>query len=104
LPSGRIGRRFKSGHADPAHGPLAIFAGGLFHAVQAVQQQGLPWMSEPGDWRDLSIVFVQVPASKSVKNRIHLDVSPAGCDRDTEVARLNVMCITTQRRNQPYAG
>jgi hypothetical protein len=32
--------------------------------------------------------FEQVPAGKSVKNRIHLDVSPVGCDRDDEVARL----------------
>ena len=34
LRSGRRGRRFKSGHPDPAHRPLAINAGGLFHAVQ----------------------------------------------------------------------
>ena len=32
--SGRRGRRSKSGHPDPGHRPLAIFAGGLFHAVQ----------------------------------------------------------------------
>jgi len=45
-------------------------------------------MSESGDWRDLCLVFVQVPEGKSAKNRIHLDVSPVGCDRDDEVARL----------------
>jgi hypothetical protein len=55
---------------------------------QIQEHRGVLWMSGSGDWRDLSIVFVQVPESKSAKNRIHLDVSPAGCDRDEEVARL----------------
>jgi predicted enzyme related to lactoylglutathione lyase len=49
------------------------------------------WMSESGDWRDLSLVFAQVPERKSVKNRIHLDVSPVGCERDDEVARLRAL-------------
>ena len=46
------------------------------------------WMSESGDWRDLGLVFVPVSEKKSAKNRIHLDVSPVGCDRDDEVTRL----------------
>src|SRR2546426_6444095 len=47
------------------------------------------WMSESGaPFPDLLLVFAQVPEAKSVKNRIHLDVSPIGCDRDEEVARL----------------
>jgi hypothetical protein len=33
-------------------------------------------------------MFVTVPEAKTVKNRIHLDVSPAGCDQDEELARL----------------
>ena len=45
-------------------------------------------MSESGDWRDLGLVFVQVPDEKSAKNRIHLDVSPVGCNQNEEVARL----------------
>jgi hypothetical protein len=52
------------------------------------EHHGVLWMSESGDWRDLGLVFVQVPEKKSVKNRIHLDVSPVGCDQDEEVARL----------------
>jgi predicted enzyme related to lactoylglutathione lyase len=32
------------------------------------------------------LVFVPVPESKSVKNRLHLDLAPD--DRDAEVARL----------------
>jgi len=50
---------------------------------------GVLWMSESGaPFPDLLLVFAQVPEKKSVKNRIHLDVSPIGCDRDEEVARL----------------
>ena len=47
------------------------------------------WMSETGaPFPDLLLVFVPVPESKVVKNRVHLDVSPVGCDRDEEVLRL----------------
>ena len=47
------------------------------------------WMSESGaPFPDLLLVFVPVPDKKTVKNRLHLDVSPVGCDRDEEVERL----------------
>ena len=47
------------------------------------------WMSESGaPYPDLLLVFVPVKEKKAVKNRVHLDVSPVGCDRDEEVARL----------------
>jgi Glyoxalase-like domain len=55
---------------------------------QLQEHRGVLWMSESGDWRDLGLVFVPVPGKKSAKNRIHLDVSPVGCDRDDEVTRL----------------
>src|SRR3954447_21471846 len=47
------------------------------------------WMSESGaPFPDLVLVFGQVPEPKTVKDRIHIDVSPIGCDRDDEVERL----------------
>jgi hypothetical protein len=50
---------------------------------------GLLWMSASGaPFPDLLLVFVPVPEHKSVKNRIHLDVNPIGCDQAEEVARL----------------
>jgi hypothetical protein len=50
---------------------------------------GVLWMSATGEpFPDLVLVFVPVPEKKSTKNRIHLDVSPSGCDRDDEVARV----------------
>jgi hypothetical protein len=33
-----------------------------------------------------ALLFIQVPESKTIKNRLHLDLAPD--DRDTEVARL----------------
>ncbi|MGH9014335.1 MAG: VOC family protein [Acidimicrobiia bacterium] len=35
-----------------------------------------------------SIVFVPVPEAKTVKNRLHIDVNPSGCDQAEEVERL----------------
>jgi hypothetical protein len=50
------------------------------------------WMSESGEpFPGLCLVFGQVPEPKTVKNRIHIDVSPVGCDRDEEVARLEAL-------------
>lgn len=34
------------------------------------------------------LVFVDVPETKSVKNRVHLDLVPAGASQDQEVARI----------------
>jgi catechol 2,3-dioxygenase-like lactoylglutathione lyase family enzyme len=35
-----------------------------------------------------TIVFVPVPEPKTVKNRLHIDVNPSGCDQAEEVERL----------------
>jgi hypothetical protein len=35
-----------------------------------------------------TLVFILVPESKAVKNRLHIDVSPIDCSRDEEVERL----------------
>ena len=53
------------------------------------EHDGVLWMSESGaPFPDVLLAFVPVPEKKAVKNRIHLDLSPVGCDRDEEVARL----------------
>ena len=38
--------------------------------------------------QDLGLLFIPVPESKSVKNRLHLDVVPTDRTRDEEVDRL----------------
>ena len=56
------------------------------------ENDGVFWMSESGaPFPDFLLVFVPVPESKIVKNRVHLDVSPVRCDRDEEVARLEAL-------------
>ncbi len=35
-----------------------------------------------------SLTFVPVRDAKTSKNRLHIDVSPVGCDQDLEVERL----------------
>jgi hypothetical protein len=35
-----------------------------------------------------SITFLTVPEAKTVKNRLHIDVSPVGCEQEQEVERL----------------
>ena len=51
--------------------------------------QGYSWISRNGQLEDdLLLVFVPVPESKAVKNRIHLDVTPTGVSQEQELDRL----------------
>ncbi|VTR75851.1 hypothetical protein CHMI_00604 [Cellulomonas hominis] len=44
---------------------------------------------EPPDGSGLSLLFVEVPERKQVKNRLHLDLRPPdGSDQATELSRL----------------
>ena len=36
-----------------------------------------------------TLVFVPVPEPKTLKNRVHLDVNPRGCDQAEELVRLH---------------
>ncbi len=40
------------------------------------------------------LLFIQVPDTKQVKNRIHFDLRPTEGDRDTELARLLALGAT----------
>ena len=35
-----------------------------------------------------TLLFIQGPDAKTVKNRLHIDVNPVGCDQEQEVERL----------------
>ena len=73
---------------DPA-AVAAFWSKVLDWKMQEAEGGGYFWMSESGQpFPDVLLVFVPVPEKKSVKNRIHLDVSPIGCDRDEEVDRI----------------
>ena len=51
---------------------------------------GEVWLSSTGEETapEPLLVFVPVPEAKAVKNRIHIDVSPVGCDQAEELERL----------------
>jgi hypothetical protein len=46
------------------------------------------------DWVEISgpegpsLIFVEVPETKTIKNRVHIDLNPVDRDRDAEVSRL----------------
>ena len=51
--------------------------------------RGYCWLSASGEpTTPPLLVFVPVPEPKTLKNRLHLDVNPSGCDQDEELARL----------------
>jgi hypothetical protein len=51
--------------------------------------RGFSWISPTGGYDRLPLIaFLPVPEPKTVKDRIHLDVSPTGCDQAEELERL----------------
>jgi catechol 2,3-dioxygenase-like lactoylglutathione lyase family enzyme len=70
--------------------------------------------NEPGDGEALlvapgdhpGVLFIRVPEPKSVKNRIHLDVTPTDRRRDEEVERLAGIGarVVDDRRNPDGTG
>ena len=53
----------------------------------SVEFVGVVEIADPSGSRP-SLVFVPVPEPKALKNRLHLDLNPVGCDQEQEVARL----------------
>src|SRR5919204_1527768 len=53
-------------------------------------ERGFCWASSTGDERAPAplLVFLPVPEPKTVKNRLHIDVNPSGCDQTEELERL----------------
>ncbi|MGW6392242.1 VOC family protein [Streptomyces sp. NPDC055103] len=53
-----------------------------------------------------SLLFIQVPEAKSVKNRVHLDLQPQDRTRDEEIERLLALGATLldDRRNADGTG
>ena len=74
--------------ADPAR--VAAFWAEVLGWRAQPDPEGYFWMSASGvdEENDLKLVFVPVPEPKSVKNRVHLDLSPQGADQDDELQRL----------------
>ena len=72
-----------------------------YHVVRATagQVEIAAWPEEPPDLAGRvrqapvvpALVFVTVPEGKAVKNRLHLDIRPADCPVEAEVARLEAL-------------
>jgi Glyoxalase-like domain len=71
--------------ADPAR-LAAFWAAVLGWQTTASDDEGVEIAGPPGSGP--SLVFVPVPEPKAVKNRLHIDVNPVGCEQDEEVERL----------------
>ncbi len=62
----------------------------------AEDPRGYVWLSSTGEpWAPPPLlVFVPVPEPKRVKNRVHLDVNPSGCEQAEELQRLLALGAT----------
>jgi hypothetical protein len=50
---------------------------------------GYWWISSDGtEDAEMTLCFIPVPEGKTVKNRVHLDLSPSGCEQAEELERL----------------
>jgi predicted enzyme related to lactoylglutathione lyase len=69
---------------------VAEFWGEVLGWPVTEEEKGFYWLSETGDYTPSKpmLVFVPVDEPKTVKNRVHLDVSPSGCDQAEELERL----------------
>jgi catechol 2,3-dioxygenase-like lactoylglutathione lyase family enzyme len=69
---------------------LARFWGEVLGWPVVKNERGFCWLSSTGEpWAPPPLlVFVPVPEPKTLKNRVHIDVNPSGCDRDEELERL----------------
>jgi predicted enzyme related to lactoylglutathione lyase len=54
--------------------------------VTASDEDGVEIAGPPG--AGPALVFVPVPEPKTIKNRLHIDVNPVGCEQAQEVERL----------------
>jgi predicted enzyme related to lactoylglutathione lyase len=78
-----------------APGRLARFWGEVLGWPVTDDDRGLSWISATGDYTaPPMIVFVPVPETKSVKNRVHLDVNPSGSEQADELERLLALGAT----------
>jgi hypothetical protein len=63
-----------------------FWAAALGWQITQSDEQGVEVAGPPG--AAPLLVFVPVPERKTLKNRVHIDVNPVGCDQAEEVERL----------------
>src|SRR5436190_10431687 len=70
--------------ADPAR--VADFWAAVLGWSKSGEGDELEVAGPPGSGPTL--LFTRVPEPKTVKNRLHIDVNPVGCEQEQEVERL----------------
>ncbi|MFF3564462.1 VOC family protein [Streptomyces sp. NPDC002574] len=85
---------------------LLTEAGGrrAWRELAAVRHPEDPYEEESGMGLGRRILFQHVPESKTVKNRLHMDLHPGPGRMDAEVARLEGLGATVLRRIKEPSG
>ncbi len=75
---------------------LAEFWAAVLNWPLTEDPEGYCWLSSTGEpWAPPPVlVFAPVPEKKTVKNRLHIDVNPSGCDQAEELERLLALGAT----------
>jgi predicted enzyme related to lactoylglutathione lyase len=81
---------------------VAEFWGAVLDWPIMETEKGNVWASATGDYTARPfLVFEPVTEAKTVKDRIHLDVNPRGCDQAEELERLLSLGATRADVGQP---
>jgi catechol 2,3-dioxygenase-like lactoylglutathione lyase family enzyme len=86
--------RLLGGGAIPQDAVVTVEGRPAFRALQAVRHPDDPVQEGTGIGLGRRLLFQQVPESKTVKNRLHLDLHAGPDHRDAEVARLRDLGAT----------
>ena len=86
-PSALIDQLLAAGHIG--EDVIAEHRGGkIFRGYAAIRHPDDPFDPTSGIGHGRRLLFQDVPEGKTVKNRLHIDVNPVGCDQDEELERL----------------
>ncbi|MEU4997516.1 VOC family protein [Streptomyces sp. NPDC021622] len=75
-----------------------------FRDLVAVRHPDDPYDEETGTGLGRRILFQRVPETKTIKNRLHLDVHSAPDEREREVTRIEALGAAVLRREKQPGG
>ncbi|MFJ5308719.1 VOC family protein [Streptomyces sp. NPDC088350] len=90
--------------ALPAAATVDFHGRPAFRDLIAVRHPDDPYDKERGTGLGRRVLFQRVPETKTVKNRLHLDLHPGEGRRETEVERLTALGASVLRRVSEPAG
>ncbi|MFE9453651.1 VOC family protein [Streptomyces sp. NPDC006739] len=90
--------------ALPGEATVEYHGRAAFRDLIAVRHPDDPYDKERGTGLGRRLLFQRVPETKTVKNRLHLDLHPGEGRREAEVARLEALGALVVRRVREPAG